>query len=192
MKKTPEIPSASMADIAFMLLIFFITATSMDVDSGLERVLPQMPPPDQEKDDSPPIKERNVFSVLLDFNNRLMVEGELTRVEDLRDKAKEFMMNPNNSENLPETKETEIPLIGTYPVTKGVISLRNDDGTQYGTYIAVQNELVAAVNELRDELASEKFGKKYSECTTEQKDAIRDAIPSRISEAEPKTIGGKK
>ncbi|MBC8005926.1 MAG: biopolymer transporter ExbD, partial [Verrucomicrobia bacterium] len=71
-------------------------------------------------------------------------------------------------------------------------SLRNDHGTQYGTYIAVQNELVAAVNELRDELASEKFGKKYNECTTEQKDAIRDAIPSRISEAEQKTIGGKK
>lgn len=192
MKKTPEIPSASMADIAFMLLIFFITATSMDVDSGLERVLPQMPPEDQKPDDTPPIKERNVFTVLLDANNRLMVEGELSRVEDLREKAKEFMMNPNNSENLPETKETEIPLLGTYPVTKGVISLRNDHGTQYGTYIAVQNELVAAVNELRDELASEKFGKKYEECTTEQKDAIRDAIPSRISEAEPKTIGGKK
>lgn len=192
MKKTPEIPSASMADIAFMLLIFFITATSMDVDSGLERVLPQMPPEDQKPDDTPPIKERNVFTVLLDANNRLMVEGELSRVEDLREKAKEFMMNPNNSENLPETKETEIPLLGTYPVTKGVISLRNDHGTQYGTYIAVQNELVAAVNELRDELATEKFGKKYDECTTEQKDAIRDAIPSRISEAEPKTIGGKK
>ncbi|HET6559807.1 MAG TPA: biopolymer transporter ExbD [Prolixibacteraceae bacterium] len=192
MRKTPEIPSASMADIAFMLLIFFITATSMDVDSGLERVLPQMPPPDQEKDDTPPIKERNVFTVLLDANNRLMVEGELSRVEDLRDKAKEFMMNPYDAENLPEKKPTEIPLLGTYPVTKGVISLRNDHGTQYGTYIAVQNELVAAVNELRNELSSQKFGKKYEELTTEQKDAIRDAIPSRISEAEPKQIGGKK
>lgn len=192
MKKTPEIPSASMADIAFMLLIFFITATSMDVDSGLERVLPQMPPPDQEKDDTPPIKERNVFTVLLDANNRLMVEGELSRIEDLREKAKEFMLNVGNSEHLPETKMTDIPLLGTVPVTKGVISLRNDHGTQYGTYIAVQNELVAAVNELRDELSTQKFGKKYLDLTSEQKDAIRDAIPSRISEAEPKTIGGKK
>ncbi|MGE5428875.1 MAG: ExbD/TolR family protein, partial [Methylococcaceae bacterium] len=151
MRKTPEIPSASMADIAFMLLIFFITATSMDVDSGLERVLPQMPPENMEKDDTPPIKERNVFTVLLDANNRLMVEGELSRIEDLRDKAKEFMLNAGNSEQLPETKMTEIPLLGTIPVTKGVISLRNDHGTQYGTYIAVQNELVAAINELRDE-----------------------------------------
>ncbi|MBL7966447.1 MAG: biopolymer transporter ExbD [Prolixibacteraceae bacterium] len=192
MRKTPEIPSASMADIAFMLLIFFITATSMDVDSGLERVLPQMPPENQEQDDTPPIKERNVFTVLLDQYNRLMVEGEIIRVEDLRERAKEFLTNPNDLETLPETKPTEIPLLGEFPVTKGVISLRNDHGTQYGTYLAVQNELVAAVNEVRNELSTQKFGKKYADLTSEQKDAIRDAIPSRISEAEPKTIGGKK
>ncbi len=192
MRKTPEIPSASMADIAFMLLIFFITATSMDVDSGLERVLPQMPPENQEQDDTPPIKERNVFTVLLDQYNRLMVEGEIIRVEELRERAKEFLTNPNDLETLPETKPTEIPLLGEYPVTKGVISLRNDHGTQYGTYLAVQNELVAAVNEVRNELSTQKFGKKYADLTSEQKDAIRDAIPSRISEAEPKTIGGKK
>ena len=192
MRKTPEIPSASMADIAFMLLIFFITATSMDVDSGLERVLPQMPPENQEKDDTPPIKERNVFSVLLDANNRLMVEGELSRVEDLRLKAKEFMLNSGNIESLPEKKLTEIPILGEIPVTKGVISLRNDQGTQYGMYIAVQNELVAAVNELRDEFATQKFNKKYGDCTADQRDAIREAIPSRISEAEPKKVGGTK
>jgi biopolymer transport protein ExbD len=192
MRKTPEIPSASMADIAFMLLIFFITATSMDVDSGLERVLPQMPPKDQEKDDTPPIKERNVFTVLLDANNRLMVEGELMRVEDLKEKAKEFILNPGDSENLPEKKLTEIPLIGEYPVSKGVISLRNDQGTQYGMYLKVQNELVAAINQVRDELSTQKFGKKYEGLTSEQKDAVREAIPSRISEAEPKQIGGKK
>ncbi len=192
MRKTPEIPSASMADIAFMLLIFFITATSMDVDSGLERVLPQMPPENQEQDDTPPIKERNVFSVLLDANNRLMVEGELMRVEYLREKTKEFLTNPNNIESLPETKTTEIPLLGSFEVTKGVISLRNDHGTQYGMYINVQNELVAAVNEVRNELSTRKFGKRYDDLTSEQKEAIRDAIPSRISEAEPKTIGGKK
>ena len=191
MRKTPEIPSASMADIAFMLLIFFLVATTMDVDSGLERVLPQMPPPDQ-IDDTPPIKERNVFSVLLDQYNRLMVEGEIMRVEDLREKAKEFMTNPNSSENLPETKTTEIPLLGTWEVTRGVISLRNDHGTQYGIYIAVQNELVAAINELRNELSTEKFGKTYANCTPDQRSAIREAIPSRISEAEPKSIGGKK
>lgn len=191
MRKTPEIPSASMADIAFMLLIFFITATSMDVDSGLERVLPQMPPENQ-KDDTPPIKERNVFTVLLDANNRLMVKGEIIPIEQLREKTKEFLQNPSDNAILPEKKMTEIPLLGEYPVTKGIISLRNDQGTQYGMYLSVQNELVAAINEVRDELASAKFNKTYANCSPEQQDAIRQAIPSRISEAEPKTIGGKK
>lgn len=192
MRKTPEIPSASMADIAFMLLIFFITATSMDVDSGLERVLPQMPPKDQQEDKTPPIKERNVFTVLIDKNNRLMVEGEITPINVLRQKTKEFIENPNNDPNLPETKMTEIPLIGEYPVTKGVISLQNDQGTRYGTYLEAQNELVAAINEVRNDLSTAKFGKKYDQLTSEQQDAVREAIPSRISEAEPKRIGGKK
>lgn len=192
MRKTPEIPSASMADIAFMLLIFFITATSMDVDSGLERVLPQMPPKDQQEDKTPPIKERNVFTVLIDKYNRLMVEGEITPISSLREKTKEFIQNPNDDPTLPETKMTEIPLLGEYPVTKGVISLQNDQGTRYGTYLEVQNELVAAINEARNDLSSAKFGKKYDQLTSEQQEAIREAIPSRISEAEPKRIGGKK
>lgn len=181
-----------MADIAFMLLIFFITATSMDVDSGLERVLPQMPPKDQQEDKTPPIKERNVFTVLIDKYNRLMVEGEITPISSLREKAKEFIQNPNDDPTLPETKMTEIPLLGEYPVTKGVISLQNDQGTRYGTYLEVQNELVAAINEARNDLSSAKFGKKYDQLTSEQQEAIREAIPSRISEAEPKRIGGKK
>lgn len=192
MRKTPEIPSASMADIAFMLLIFFITATSMDVDSGLERLLPQMPPKDQKDDDTPPIKERNVFTVLLDKNNRLMVKGEVTPISELREKTKEFMENPNDDPKLPEKKMEDIKLIGDFPVTKGVISLQNDDGTRYGTYLAVQNELVAAINEVRDEVSSAKFGKKYDQLTPDQQEAIRKAVPSRISEAEPKHIGGKK
>lgn len=191
MRKTPEIPSASMADIAFMLLIFFITATSMDVDSGLERVLPQMPPKDL-KDDTPPIKERNVLTVLIDKNNRLMVKGEITQISALREKAKEFIENVSDDPQLPEKKLTEIPLIGEYPVTKGVISLQNDQGTTYGTYLQAQNELVAAINEARNDLASAKFGKKYDQLKSEQQDAIREAIPSRISEAEPKRVGGKK
>jgi biopolymer transport protein ExbD len=189
-KKTPEIPSASMADIAFMLLIFFLVATTMDVDSGLERRLPQMPPENQQQDDTPPIKERNVLSVLVDRYNRLMVEGELMQISELRAKTKEFLLNPNDDENLPEKKMTDVPLLGNYPVTKGVISLRNDVGTEYGTYIAVQNELVGAINELRNELAQEKFGKKYDACSEEEQEALREIVPSRISEAEPKKVGG--
>lgn len=189
-RKIPEIPAASLADIAFMLLIFFLVTTTMDVDSGLERRLPPMPPPDQEDDDTPPIKERNVFVVLVNANNQLLVEGEVSRVEDLREKAKEFMANPYNEENLPEKEVKDVDFFGEVEVTKGVISLRNDVGTQYGTYIAVQNELVGAINDLREELAKQKFGKSYEKLDRDQQGAIRDIYPSRISEAEPKKVGG--
>ena len=173
-----------------MLLIFFLVTTTMDVDSGLERRLPPMPPPDQEDDDTPPIKERNVFVVLVNANNQLLVEGEISRVEDLREKAKEFMANPYNEENLPEKEPKTVDFFGEVEVTKGVISLRNDVGTQYGTYIAVQNELVGAINDLREELAKQKFGKSYDKLDRDQQGAIRDIYPSRISEAEPKKVGG--
>ncbi|WP_159519287.1 ExbD/TolR family protein [Sunxiuqinia indica] len=189
-KKIPEIPAASLADIAFMLLIFFLVTTTMDVDSGLERRLPPMPPEDQEEDDTPPIKERNVFVVLVNAKNQLLVEGEITDIDELRDKAKEFMANPYNDEDLPEKKIETVDFFGQVEITKGVISLRNDVGTQYGTYIAVQNELVGAINELREELAKQKFGKPYEKLDSDQQGAIKDIYPSRISEAEPKKVGG--
>jgi biopolymer transport protein ExbD len=190
-RKVPEVPTASLADIAFLLLIFFLVTTTMDVDSGLERRLPQWVDPNLEIDDDQQIKERNVFVVLVNRDNNLLVENEWTRVEDLREKAKEFLANPNNSETLPEKEPVQVPLFGEVMVSKGVISLRNDLDTKYGTYIAVQNELVAAVNELREELAKEKFGKPFTDCDEQQQEAIRDVIPSRISEAEPKKVGGK-
>ena len=178
----PEVPAASLADIAFMLLIFFLVTTTMDVDSGLERRLPQWV--DQPLDEEVDVKERNVFVVLVNRNNDLLVENEWTNISELREKAKEFMANPADDESLPEKEPKEIPFFGEVMVTKGVISLSNDLDTKYGTYIAVQNELVAAINELRDELAKSKFQKSYNDLDKEQQDAIRDIYPSRISEAE--------
>lgn len=191
-RKVPEIPAASLADIAFMLLIFFLVTTTMDVDSGLERRLPPMPPPNEKPDDSPPIKERNVFVVLVNVNDQLLVQGEWGNLKDLREKAKEFMANPNDDPNLSEKgDEKDLPYFGPTKITKGVISLRNDVGTSYGTYIAVQNELVGAINELREELARTKFGKPFNNLEKDQQDAIKEIYPSRISEAEPKKVGGK-
>ena len=180
-----------MADIAFMVLIFFLMVSTMDTDMGLERRLPPMPPPDQEEDDTPPIKERNVFVVLVNAQNQLLVEGEWSEIEDLRDKAKEFMANPNDDPNLPEKAVKDVPFFGPTPITKGVISLQNHVGTQYGTYLAVQNELVGAINDLRNELAQQKFGKPFDKITQEQREAVQEIYPSKISEAEPKKVGGK-
>lgn len=190
-RKTPEINAGSMADIAFLLLIFFLVTTTMNVDTGLARMLPPMPEKDQKKEDID-VKKRNIFTVLINKSDKLLVKGEPMDVSMLKDKAKEFIVNPNNDENLPEVEVKDIPLIGSYRVSKGVISLQNDRGTTYKMYMKVQNELVAAYNELRNDLSQERFGKKYDDLTKEQQDAVQDAIPQRISEAEPKNVGGKK
>ena len=183
-----EINAGSMADIAFLLLIFFLVTTTMDVDSGILRKLP--PPIDPEAPKPPPIKERNVFVVLVNRNDQLLVEGEIGNVTTLRDKAKEFIKNPYNNPDLSEKKEPmDIDLIGSYQPSKGVISLQNDRGTSYNMYIMVQNELVAAYRELRDELAMNNFGRKYKELKKSEMKAVRQAIPMLISEAEPRNIG---
>ncbi len=190
-KKVPEIPNASMADIAFMILIFFLLTTTMDVDSGLERRLPPPADPNQVQTDIK-INERNIFVVLVNAQDQLLVEGEWLGIKDLRAKAKEFLDNPKNLETLPEKETKDIPFFGPTEIVKnGVISLRNDFGTTYGAYLQVQNELVAAVNELRDAKAMEKWSKPFNDLTEEQQEAIKLIYPQKISEAEPKKVGVK-
>ncbi|WP_294588984.1 biopolymer transporter ExbD [uncultured Bacteroides sp.] len=191
-RKVPDINSSSTADIAFLLLIFFLITTSMDTDRGLARRLPEPPQKDQPKDDIK-LKERNVLQVFLNLNDQLMCGNDYISVEQLRAKAKEFIANPYNDESKPEKHAKEIPFFGTMQVTdKHVISLRCDRGSSYKAYINVQNELVAAYNELRDEIAQEKWQKTYAELNEEQQDAIRKIYPQMISEAEPKKYGEKK
>ncbi|MFO7923120.1 MAG: biopolymer transporter ExbD [Bacteroidales bacterium] len=186
---TPEIPSASLADIAFMLLIFFLVATTMDVDSGLSRTLPPMPE-DEEIDEDQQIRERNIFTVRVDPQDRLLVEGQLEDLRNLRDNAKEFIANPNDDPDLPEKEVEDVEYFGETPISKQVISLQNARGTSYGMYIKVQNELTAAYNELRDELAMDRFGRLYDRLDDDQQAAIRKIYPMRISEAEPRQVGG--
>ncbi len=190
-RSVPEINSSSTADIAFLLLIFFLITTSMDTDRGLARRLPP-PPENKEQLDDIIVKERNVLPVRINANDQLMVGSDYLTVGELRDRAKEFIANPFNEANLPEKHEKEIPYFGKVMVTDmHVISLQNDRGTSYQAYIDVQNELVAAYNELRNELAQEKWQKNYSELTPEQQEAVREYYPQKISEAEPKNYGGK-
>ena len=192
-KSMPGINSSSTADIAFMLLIFFLTTTSMDTDKGLARRLPPPPDPNVKQNDDLKVKERNVLQVRINKDNQLMVGSEYMEVSQLRAKAKEFIANPNDEENKPEKHVVNIPLLGgDCMVTKNhVISVTNDVGTSYQAYIDVQNELVAAYNELRNEKAKSAFGKDYVECSEDEQKAIRDFFPQKISEAEPKKYGGK-
>lgn len=189
-RKIKEVEAGSMADIAFLLLIFFLVTTTMDTDSGIVRKLPPMPEKDVETEDIK-VKERNIFVVLVNRDDALLVEGQLMDIRQLRSAAKEFIVNPANKSNLPIRKEKFFEGIGDVTVTPNhVISLRNDRGTSYGMYIAVQNELAAAYNELRNELALQKFAKKYENLDPDLQDAVNKVYPMTISEAEPNTVGG--
>ncbi|MBO7724254.1 MAG: biopolymer transporter ExbD [Paludibacteraceae bacterium] len=191
-KKVEEINASSTADIAFLLLIFFLVTTTMSVDKGLSRRLPQPLPPNMEKQNME-VNKRNTFIVLLNSNNQLLVQGEVIDVKDLREKAKTFIKNEFNDPNLPRREEIDVEFFGKVEVTKDhIISLQNDRYTQYQAYIEVQNELVAAYNELRNEIAKEKFGMAYDALDEDHQKAIQKIYPQRISEAEPKNYGGKK
>lgn len=189
-KKMPGLNTSSTADISFMLLIFFLVTTSMDTDSGLSRRLPQ--PPDKDQEDAQiDVKERNVLNVKVNAVGNLMCNGEFIDIKELRGRAKEFISNPNDLSSLPEKHAIEIDLLGQCYVTdKHVISVQTDRGTPYAVYFQIQNELVAAYNELRNELSKAKFGRPYEALSDEQKVAVRAYYPQKISEAEPRTYGG--
>ncbi len=191
-KKVPEVNSSSTADIAFLLLVFFLCTTTMAVNKGLARRLPP-PVPAEQKTQDLKVKERNVLVVLLNSNDALRVGGKDATVAELKEKAKEFILNKDNDENLPEKEVIDVEYFGSIAVTKNhVISLQNDRGTSYSAYIEVQNELVAAYNELRNDLAKSKFGKNYEDLDESQQKAIQKIYPQKISEAEPKNYGGNK
>ena len=189
-KKTPEINSSSTADMAFLLLCFFMMTTTMDQDKGLQRRLPPMPDPNQKAEDQK-VNRRNIIVVKINSADRLLAGTEPMHVSQLKEKIKIFLTNPNNDPTLPEKEEKDIEGYGKCLVSKGVISLQNDRGTSYQAYIAVQNELVKAVNELRDEFAMANFAKPYIKCDEDQQKIVREAVPQNISEAEPKDVSKK-
>lgn len=164
-----------MADIAFLLLIFFLVTTTIVEDKG---ITVKLPPWSEEEPDVTKLKKRNVFSVLVNADNQLLVRGELAKVGELKERAKEFITNPYKRDDLAEKP------------TKAIISLKNDRGTKYGTYLEVYNELKAAYEELWDELAQRRYGTDYTDdMPISFKRAIRSEIPFVISEAEPTSFG---
>ena len=164
-----EVNAGSMADIAFLLLIFFLVTTTIDIDKGILVKLPKWEA-DPPKTDMLP---RNVFSIKVNRNNELLVEGELDRVDGIKAKVKEFVINPLKKSNL------------SMAPNKAVVSLQNDRGTSYTTYLGVYNEIKAAYNELWDEAANQKYGLAFSDLSKAAQKEIKSKIPSVISESEP-------
>ena len=206
-KKVGDLNASSQADIAFLLLIFFLVTTSMSVDQGLYRQLP--PPQEDKQENTDKINERNIFIVLINKDNQLLVESELADIHSLTERTIEFITNPRDKADLAEkvkaSKKLEdatrdgkadevvalkklIDHCGDVDITKGVVSLQNDRGTSYETYIAVQNAIVAAYNITRDKFSQEQFGKVYDELSSDEQKMVKLVIPLNISEAEPRSI----
>ena len=185
-RKIQEVNAGSMADISFLLLIFFLVATTMNTDRGIARPLPE----GQETPEPQEILDRNVLKVFVNMRDELMVNMERADLADLKNRAKDFVLNRANDPNLPEFKLETIDIIGEYPVSKGVVSLLNDRGTSYGMYISVQNELVKAFNELREDVSRQYFSKGYNELPEEHQKAVQKAVPIAISEAEERDAAG--
>lgn len=194
----PEVNAGSMADIAFLLLIFFLVTTTIQTDQGINRKLP--PIDDTIKPEDNIIKEKNIFTVLINRKDQLLVEDQLVELKDLRQKAIDFLDNGGDG-TCAYCKGGRDEASSDNP-DKAIISLQNDAETSYKAYIAVQNELVAAYYFLRDRECQTRYGKTFRELEAmfddpKTKDAQRNRIepiikdiqtlfPQKLSEAEPK------
>jgi biopolymer transport protein ExbD len=162
-RSAPEVNAGSMADIAFLLLIFFLVTTTIETDTGLNR---KLPPIDDEQVEPPVIKQKNIFPVLINGRNQLLVDDQLMELTNLRKAAIKFLDNgggtDENGNRCDYCKGSKDPSSSDHP-NKAIISLKNERETTYSTYISVQNELVAAYNFLRNRRAEELYGKSLTE-----------------------------
>ena len=200
-RKSPEVNAGSMADIAFLLLIFFLVTTTIETDSGINRKLPPM----EDVIDPPVIKQRNIFTVVVNKNNMILVEEKLMDLSDVRKAAVKFLDNGGGlGEEACDYCKGERNRSSSDNPDKAIISLKNDRETDYKVYISVQNELVAAYNELRDReflalypnerMSFVEADKKYSYPRTSPKakaalkpklSVLKKMYPQKLSEAEP-------
>jgi biopolymer transport protein ExbD len=198
-KGAPEVNAGSMADIAFLLLIFFLVTTTIETDAGLDRMLPPIEPPDTDV----VIKQKNIFTVNINKNGQLLVEEQLMSLQDLKEAAMDFLDNGGAPSGSPEycnyCKGSKDDSSSDNP-QKAIISLKNDRETKYSTYITVQNELVGAYNELRNREAQRLYKRDFTEMEAEYlnpetpssvrddlKDkvkAVQELFPQKLSEAE--------
>jgi biopolymer transport protein ExbD len=190
-RKTPGLNTGSMADISFLLLTFFLLTSSINTDQGIQR---RLPPPLKGDEKPPKVNERNVLKILVNMYDQLLVNGEpMGNVNELKDRTKEFISNPSDNAHMSIVKLKYIEELGREaPVSEGIVSLQSDRGTSYKMYIAVQNQLTAAFDELRNEYSRQNYGKTFENLSEEQRKGVQKVVPISISEAEPSNYGGKK
>jgi hypothetical protein len=192
-RAAPEVNAGSMADIAFLLLIFFLVTTTIETDTGINRKLP----PIEDNEEDVIIKQKNIFTVLLNGKDQLLVEDELMELKDIRKAAVEFLDNGGDG-TCNYCRGRKDPGSSDNP-DKAIISLKNERETSYKMYISVQNELVAAYNELRNKRAQALYGQSFIEMQAdydnvnwvgnkdklkEQLDQIKLEYPQKLSEVQ--------
>lgn len=171
-REDPEIGGAGMADIAFLLLIFFLLVTTIDVDTGIGLQLPPAPEEDQEP---PPIKERNLLNILVNAQGQVLLDEEPTPVDQVKQQVKDFITNEGENPELSESPD------------KAIVSIKTDRATPYNVYIDMLDEVMGAYAEIRDQAAQSQFGVSYDQLEegSEQQEQIQDMYPKKISIAEP-------
>ncbi|PAU93124.1 biopolymer transporter ExbD [Aliifodinibius salipaludis] len=171
-REDPEIGGAGMADIAFLLLIFFLLVTTIDVDTGIGL---QLPPAPEENQEPPPIKERNLLNILVNSQGMVLMDEEPTPVNQVKQKVKEFVTNRGKNPELSDSPD------------KAIVSIKTDRETPYNVYIDMLDEVMGAYAELRNQGAQSEFGVSYEQLEegSEQQQAIKDMYPKKISIAEP-------
>ena len=195
-RSSPEVNAGSMADIAFLLLIFFLVTTTIETDSGISRKLP----PIEEQEEDVIIKQKNIFTVLLNGKDQILVEDELMELEDIRAAAIEFLDNGGGKgEDACDYCKGKGDLSSSDNPDKAIVSLKNERETSYAAYISVQNELVAAYTHLRNIRAEELYGESYSEMLKNYRDVnwpgnkqklkekinnLRSDYPQKLSEVQ--------
>ena len=200
-RKSPEVNAGSMADIAFLLLIFFLVTTTIETDSGINRKLPPM----EDVVDPPIIKQKNIFTVVVNKNNMILVEEKVMALSEIRKAAVKFLDNGGGvAKEACDYCKGEKDRSSSDNPDKAIISLKNDRETDYKVYISVQNELVAAYNDLRDReflslypnerMSFVEADKKYTDPRTSERvkaslkpklSLVKDMYPQKLSEAEP-------
>ena len=180
-----------MADISFLMLFFFLMVSAMDPETGLSRRLPPMPPENAQVEDLK-VNRRNMLDVKINSRNGVMAGGQVILSDaQLEEIVIEFLTNPSDRSDLPSKTIKNIDGFGEYPVSDGVISLQNDRQSLYSKYVEIQNVLVRAINKVRNDFAMAHFGDVYEELNAEQQEIVSEAIPNRISEAEPLDVTKK-
>ncbi len=171
-REDPEVGGAGMADIAFLLLIFFLLVTTIDVDTGIGLQLPPAPKEDQKP---PPIKEKNLLKILVNAQGMVLIDEEPTPVAQVKRKVKEFVTNRGEDPNLSDSPD------------KAIVSIKTDRKTPYNVYIDMLDEVMGAYAELRNQAAQAQFGKNYEQLGEEspERKKIQDIYPKKISIAEP-------